>query len=43
MKPLTKAMRRAKQIPPGAKTKAKSKAVHAWVLAVKEMFQKGHN
>lgn len=38
MSPLKKALRRAKQIPSGAKTKEKSKAVHAWVLAIKEML-----
>lgn len=33
-----KAMRLARKIPSGAKTKAKCKAVHAWVIAVKEML-----
>lgn len=40
MKPITKALRLARKIPPGKKTREKSKAVHAWVLAVKEMLKK---
>ena len=38
MKPTTKAIRLAKKIPNGRKTKAKCAAVHAWVKAVKEML-----
>lgn len=38
MKPMTKAIRLARKIPSGKKTKEKVKAVHAWVIAVKEML-----
>lgn len=38
MSPLNKAMRLARKIPSGAKSKQKSKAVHAWVMAIKEMI-----
>jgi len=38
MKPTIKALKLARKIPSGAKTKAKCKAVHAWVKAVKEML-----
>ena len=41
MKPMTKAIRLARKIPSGKKTKEKAKAVHAWVLAVKEMINHG--
>lgn len=41
MKPITKAVRLARKIPSGKKTAQKRKAVHAWVLAIKEMLQKG--
>jgi hypothetical protein len=40
MKPMTKALRLARKIPAGSKTKSKCKAVHAWVAAIKEMLQK---
>jgi DNA-directed RNA polymerase subunit K/omega len=33
------AIRRAKQIPSGKKTPAKCKAVHRWVIAIKEMLK----
>lgn len=41
MKPMTKAIKLAKKIPSGAKTKVKCIAVHRWVLAVKDMLDKG--
>jgi hypothetical protein len=39
MKPMTKALKIARKIPTGAKTKANCKGVHAWVIAVKEMLK----
>lgn len=39
MKPMTKALKLARKIPSGAKTKAKCKAVHAWHKAVIEMLK----
>jgi hypothetical protein len=41
MKPMTKALKLARKIPSGAKNKAKCKAVHAWVKAIKEMLANG--
>lgn len=37
-----KAMRLARKIPSGKKTTAKCKAVHNWVLAVKDMLAEKH-
>lgn len=39
MKPINKALRRAKQIPLASGYKEKQKAVRAWVKAVKEMLK----
>jgi hypothetical protein len=39
MKPITKALKLARKIPNGKKTNEKRKAVHAWVLAIKEMLK----
>ena len=39
MKPISKALRAAKQIPSGKRNAAKKKAVHKWALAVKEMLK----
>lgn len=37
----TKALTLARKIPSGSKTKAKCRAVHAWVKDVKEMLANG--
>ena len=42
MKPINKALRRAKQIPLASSYKEKQKAVHAWFKAVKEMLKVGN-
>lgn len=39
MKPLTKAMKLARAIPSGRKTKAKCKAVHKWHEAIQAMLK----
>jgi len=41
MSNLEKALELARKIPPGKKSKRKSKAVHAWVIAIKEMIKNG--
>jgi len=41
MSNLNKALELARKIPPGKKTKRKSKAVHAWAMAIKEMVKNG--
>jgi hypothetical protein len=38
MKPINKAIRRAKQIPLATNYKEKQKAVHAWFKAIKELL-----
>jgi hypothetical protein len=38
MKPINKALRRAKAIPLANSYKEKQKAVHAWVKAIKELL-----
>lgn len=38
MKPISKAIRAAKQIPSGKRTPAKARAVHRWAEAVKDML-----
>jgi hypothetical protein len=41
MKPITKALRLARNIPNGSKTAEKCKAVRAWVNAIRLMLDKG--
>lgn len=40
MKPINKAIRRAREIPLATNYKEKQKAVHAWAKAIKELLTK---